>query len=195
MTITTEDVKKLRDETGISIMQCKKALEEAGGDFKQAVVILQKRSGATAEKKSDRTLKAGTVASYIHAGGSVGAMVEIACETDFVSKNEEFQAFARDIAMHVAAMNPQFLASEDITDADKEAALEVFKKEVEDKPAEMQEQILQGKMDSYFKDKVLLNQTFIKDGDKTIDDLVKAAVQKFGENTQIVRYSRFAVGA
>ncbi len=195
MSITTEDVKKLREQTGVSIMQCKKALEEAGGDMSQAIVILQKKSGATAAKKSDRSLGAGTVSSYIHAGGTVGSIVELACETDFVAKNEEFQALAKEIAMHVAAMNPQFLVEEDITDEDKAAALEVFKKEVEDKPADMQEKIIEGKMDSYFKDKVLLNQSYIKDPEKTIDDLIKAAVQKFGENTQIVRYSRFAVGS
>lgn len=195
MDVKTEDVKKLREATGISIMQCKKALEEASGNLDQAMVILQKKSGAAAAKKSDRSLGAGTVASYIHGEGSVGAMVELASETDFVSKNDEFKALAREIAMHVAAMNPQFLTSEDITENDKNTALEVFKKEVADKPAEMQEKIIEGKMNSYFKDKVLLNQSYIKDADKTIDDLVKEAVQKFGENIQVVRYSRFAIGS
>jgi len=195
MDIKTEDIKKLREATGISIMQCKKALEEASGNLDQAMVILQKKSGAAAAKKSDRSLGAGTVASYIHGEGGVGAMVELASETDFVSKNEEFKALAREIAMHVAAMNPQFLTSEDITESDRETALEVFKKEAADKPAEMQEKIIEGKMNSYFKDKVLLEQAYIKDADKTIDDLVKAAVQKFGENIQVVRYSRFAVGS
>lgn len=195
MAITTEDVKKLREATGISIMQCKKALEEAGGDIDQATVILQKKSGASADKKSARTLKAGTVASYIHTDGGVGAILELASETDFVSKNEEFKALARELAMHVAAMNPQFLSSDDIKDEDRTAALEVFKKEVEDKPKDMQEKIIEGKMNSYFKDKVLLDQNYIKDADKTIDDLVKAAVQKFGENIQIVRYARFKVGS
>jgi len=195
MEITTETIKALRDKTGVSIMQCKKALEEAGGDFDQALVILQKKSGATAEKKSDRDLGAGTIASYLHAGGSVGALVEIACETDFVARNEDFQKFAYDIAMHVAAMNPLFLSVDEVGESDKAAALEVFKKEVEDKPADMQEKILEGKMNSYLQDKVLLTQTYIKDSSLSVDDLVKAAVQKFGENVRIIRYARFSVGS
>jgi len=194
MEITTENIKELRDKTGVSIMQCKKALEEAGGDMSQAMVILQKKSGATAAKKADRNLKAGTIASYVHAGGSVATLVEVACETDFVARNEGFQKLAYDIAMHVAAMNPVFLSIEDVTEEDRTAALEVFTKEVEDKPKEMQEKIIEGKMNSYFQDKVLLTQTYIKDGEKTIDDLVKTAIQKFGENIRIIRYTRFAVG-
>ncbi|PIP87165.1 elongation factor Ts [Candidatus Campbellbacteria bacterium CG22_combo_CG10-13_8_21_14_all_36_13] len=194
MEITTENIKELRDQTGVSIMQCKKALEEAGGDMNQAMVILQKKSGATALKKADRNLKSGTIASYVHAGGTVATLVELACETDFVARNEDFQKLAYDIAMHVAAMNPVFLSIDDVTEGDRAAALEVFKKEVEDKPKDMQEKIIEGKMNSYFQDKVLLTQAYIKDGDKTIDDLIKGAIQKFGENMRIIRYTRFAVG-
>lgn len=191
--ITTEDIKALRDETGLSIMQCKKALEEAGGDAEKARILLQKKSGDIAAKKGDRTLGAGIVASYIHASGAIGVLVELSCETDFVSKNPEFQAIAYDIAMHVAATNPKYLKREDISEADKEKVAETLKEEVKDKPADMQEKILRGKVDSYFADKVLLDQPYIKNPDQKIQDLVNGAVQKFGERTEIRRFVRFSV--
>ena len=142
MAISPEVVKELRDKTGISVMECKKALEEAGGDMTKALEILQKRAVATAGKKADRAIGAGTVQSYIHNTGQVGALVMLSCETDFVSKNEEFVTLARDIAMHVAAMRPA-----DVTE--------------------------------------LLSQTFIKDSERTISDLISAATQKFGERIEV----------
>ncbi|MDD5165319.1 MAG: elongation factor Ts [Candidatus Pacebacteria bacterium] len=191
--ITTEQVKELRDMTGISVMQCKKALEEAGGDKEKAMVILRKKSGELAAKKGDRTFGAGVIQAYIHANGSVGAMVELNCETDFVSNNEEFKTVARDIAMHVTATNPKFLKKEDITEADMAAAKEVFANEVKDKPAAMQEKILAGKLDTYFAEMVLLNQPFIKNPDVTIQGLIDAAMQKFGEKVAVGRFKRFKV--
>ena len=137
--ITTEQVKELRDSTGISVMQCKKALEEAQGDMEKAKVILRKKSGELAAKKGDRTFKAGTVQAYAHSTGRVATIVELLCETDFVSGNEEFKALARDIAMHVTASNPKFLKKEDITEESRNTAREVFMKEVEGKPKEMQD--------------------------------------------------------
>lgn len=193
MAVTTEQIKELRDLTGVSIMQCKNALEEAGGDFEKAKIILQKLSKKAAGKKTDRELGAGTVASYIHGGGSVGAMVEIMCETDFVSKNEDFQALARDIAMHVAASAPEYLNKEEIDSAATEKAKEVFAEEVEGKPEDLKEQIIQGKLDAYFKEKTLLEQDFIKDPSKTISVLIEEAVQKFGEKVEITRIARFGV--
>ena len=192
MSISTEDVKQLREKTGVSIMQCKKALEDAGGDMEQAIVLLKKRAGAIAEKKSDRDLGSGTVASYIH-GGEVGAMVVLSCETDFVGKNEEFVVLGREIAMQVAATDPKFIAEDDITPEAKEAAQKVFAEEVADKPEDMREKILEGKMQSYFKDMVLLSQPHIKDGAKTIGDLLQEATQKFGERIEITRIARFSV--
>lgn len=200
MAITTEQVKELREKTGISIIQCKKALEEAEGDMEKAIIILQKKSGAVADKKSGRNLKAGTVQSYIHNSGNVGAMVLLSSETDFVAKNEEFIKLAYDIAMHITASNPKFTTEEDITEEEVNKAKEVFEKEVDlsagkagGKPEKMKEQILKGKIDSYFKDKVLLKQQFIKNPNNTIEDLIKGAVQKFGERIQISEFARFGV--
>ncbi|MEK7589746.1 MAG: elongation factor Ts [Patescibacteria group bacterium] len=189
--VTTEQVKELREKTGISIIQCKKALEEAGGDMKKAVIILQKRSGAVADKKSGRDLKAGVVQSYIHNSGNVGSMVLLSSETDFVAKNEGFVKLAYDIAMHIAATNPKFINKEEITEHEINTAKEVFAKEVEGKPEKMKEQILKGKIDSYFKDKILLEQAFIKDSNTTIKGLIEAATQKFGERIQVTEFARF----
>ncbi len=193
MNISTELIKQLRDATGVSIMQCKKALEEVEGDIEKAKVILQKYSKAAADKKSDRTLGAGTVASYIHQGGSVGVLVELMCETDFVSKNEAFQALAKDIAMHVAALGPQFLRKEDVQESDIVAAKEVFAEEVEGKPEELKEKILAGKLDAYLNEKILLEQSFIKNPDKKIAQLLDEAIQKFGEKVEITRFTRYSI--
>lgn len=191
--ITTEQVKALRDQTGISVMQCKKALEEAGGDSEKAMVILRKKSGELAAKKGDRTFGAGTVQAYIHATGTVGAIVELNCETDFVANNDGFKALARDIAMHVTATNPKFLTKADIKESDMNTARSVFEEEVKGKPAAMKDKILQGKLDTYFAEMVLANQPFIKNPEVTIQGLIDVAVQKFGEKTAIARFKRFKV--
>ena len=192
-TITTEQVKELRDQTGVSIMQCKKALEEAQGDIEKAIVILRKKSGEISAKKADRTFGSGTIQAYIHANGNVGTILELNCETDFVANNDAFKTLARDIAMHVTATNPKFLSTNDITDADKQTAKEVFATEVKDKPENMREKVLQGKMDAYFSEMVLLNQPFIKNPDVTIQGLVDGAVQKFGEKMAVGRFKRFKI--
>ncbi len=191
--VTTEQIKELRAKTGISIGQCKKALEEAGADMEKAIVILSKKGGDVAAKKSDRELKSGVIATYLHNGGKVGAMVELLCETDFVAKNEEFTQAAYDIAMQIAATNPTFKTREDVTDEDKKKAIEVFEEEVKDKPEEMREKILEGKIDAYFKDKVLLEQDFIKSPETTIGGLVEGIIHKFGEKTEIGKISRFSI--
>lgn len=193
MAITTEQIKELRDLTGVSIMQCKKALEESDGDLEKAKIALAKISKQVAGKKGDRDLKAGTVAAYIHAGGSVGAMIELACETDFVAKNADFQNLAREIAMQVAATAPQFLKRSDITEEDMAKAKELFAEEAEGKPEDIKEKIIEGKLDAHFGEKVLVEQSYIKDGDKKIQDLLDEAVQKFGERTEVTRFERFAL--
>jgi len=197
--ITTEQIKALRDQTGISVMQCKVALEEADGDMEKAIMILKKKGKDIAAKKSDRNLGSGVVASYIHGTGAVGTMVELLCETDFVAKNEDFKALAYDIAMHIAATNPEFTSVDDISEEDKARIKELFVKEVEesDKPADIKENIkekmLQGKLDGYFKERTLLEQSFIKDSNITIKGLIEGAVQKFGENTEIGKFTRFSI--
>lgn len=193
MEITSEALKALRDQTGISVMQCKKALEEAGGDMEKAMVILRKKGGEAAAKKSDRELGAGAIGSYIHATYEVAAMVVLSSETDFVAKNQEFIALARDIAMHVAATNPKALTKEEIPDSDLAKAREVFAAEAKDKPVEMQEKIIEGKLASYFKEQILLEQSFIKDPERTIEDLLNGAVQKFGEKVAIRSFVRVSV--
>lgn len=193
MVITTDVIKELRDATGVSIMQCKKALEEAGGDIEKAKVILRKISAQIAGKKADRVLGAGTVAAYTHAGGAVVGVVVLACETDFVSKNEGFVKLAYDIAMHVAAMAPQFKTKDDVKDEDVKAAREVFEKEAAQVPEDKRQKAVEGKLDSYLKDKVLLEQPFVKDPTQSIRQLIESAVQKFGEKIEVVRFERLSV--
>jgi elongation factor Ts len=193
MDISSETIKSLRDQTGISVMQCKKALEEAGGDIEKALVILQKKSGEAAAKKSDRTLGAGAVGAYVHGTHEVAAMVLLSSETDFVAKNQEFVSLARDIAMQVAATNPKALLREDISPEEVAKAREVFKEEAKDKPAEMQEKIVEGKLASYFKEQILMSQSYIKDPERTIEDLINGAVQKFGEKIAISSFVRYSV--
>lgn len=188
---TTDLIKELRDATGVSVMQCKKALEEAGGDKEKALVILKKKGAEAAAKKGDRTLGAGMIQAYIHSTGSVGVMVELGCETDFVAKNPDFKQLAYDIAMHIAASKPEFLKREEITEADRKTAESVFAQEVEGKPEAMKAQILEGKLASYFSDRVLLEQPFIKNPDLTIAGVLSEGVQKFGEKIEIVRFIRY----
>jgi len=190
---TTEEIKELRDQTGVAIMQCKKALEEAGGDIEKAKVILRKLSSAIAAKKSDRALGAGIAAAYTHAGGSVVGAVVLGCETDFVSKNEEFSKLAYGIAMHVAAMGPQFTSRDDIKEGDLKAAREVFRDEAAKVPEAARAKAIEGKVDSYLRDRVLLEQPFVKDSSITVGQLIDSAVQKFGEKIVVVRFERLSV--
>jgi len=192
--ITTEQIKALRDQTGVSIMLCRKALEEAKGDIEKAKVILQRKGADAAAKKADRTLGAGTVAAYIHGGGTVGVLVELSSETDFVSSNESFKDLAHDIAMHIAASRPEFVKRDDISAETLSRAKEVLEKEVEGKPQGMKEHILEGKLQSYFAEKILLEQPFIKNPDVTVQNLIESAIQKFGEKIEITRFVRFASG-
>lgn len=192
--ISTEQVKELRDKTGVSIMQCRKALEEAGGDMDKALILLKKKGADVASKKSDRTLGAGAIQSYIHANGTVGAIVEVSSETDFVAKNEDFKKLVYDIAMQVAATNPEFLSMEDITEEARLKAEDAFRHEVDGKPEEMKRKILDGKLSSFFSERVLLEQPFIKNPEMTIRDLVNSAIQKFGEKAEIRRFVRFSTG-
>lgn len=197
MDISTDIVKELRDRTGVSVMQCRKALQEAEGDLEKAIVILRKHSSGAAEKKSERTLGAGTIGAYVH-DAAIGAMVLLSSETDFVAKNPEFVALAREIAMQVAATDPKYLSASEIPSEAKDAATAVFEAEVEGLPAqagkseEMKAKILDGKLKSYFSDQVLLEQSYIKDEAKSVQDLLNEAIQKFGERIEITRFARFS---
>lgn len=194
--VTTEQIKELRDMTGISVMQCKKALEEANGDKEKALAILRKKSSDIAAKKGDRELGAGAIQSYIHSNKNIGALVELSCETDFVARNEEFVTLARDIAMHITATNPQFTDSTNISEEARAKAIEMFTKEVEEsgKSAEIKEKMMQGKLSSYFGERTLLDQPFVKNPDITIKQLIDAGVQKFGEKIMVTRFVRFSIG-
>lgn len=189
--MTTDTVKKLRDMTGISVMQCKQALDEAKGDFDKALVLLRKKGAAIAAKKADRSLGAGVVSAYIH-GGSVGSMVTLHSETDFVAKNEEFVALAKEIAMQVAAGKPEFVRREDIPEERMKEIAMMYEGEVKGKPENLKEQILKGKIDAYLKGVVLMEQPFIKDDSKTIRDLIEAATQKFGERIEVGQIARMS---
>ncbi len=193
MEITSAQLKELRDQTGISVMQCKRALEEAGGDMEKAIIILKRKRSEAAEKKSDREIGAGAVGVYVHNTNEVAAMVLLGCETDFVAKNAEFVALARDIAMHVAAVSPKYIHKSEIGESQIEKAKEVLLAEIKDKPADMQEKILAGKMDSYFKEQVLMEQAFVKNPETTIAEMISGAVQKFGENVTIVKIERLSI--
>lgn len=193
MEITSTQIKELRDKTGISVMQCKRALEEAEGDMDKAVIILKKKRSEAADKKSDRELGAGAIGAYVHNTNEVAAFVLLACETDFVSKNQEFVALAREVAMQVAANNPAYVSKDQVPAEVLKKAEEVFTTELGDKPAEMRAKILEGKMASYFKEQILMEQPFIKNPDTTIGEMISGAVQKFGENVSIAQISRISV--
>jgi len=193
MEISSVQLKELRDKTGISVMQCKKALVEAEGDMDKALIILKRKRSEAADKKSDREIGAGAVGAYVHNTNEVAAMVLLGCETDFVSKNEEFVTLAKEIAMHVAAQKPPYINRSDVPAEVLAKAEEIFRGEVADKPVEMQDKIVAGKMSSYFKEQVLVEQPFIKNPDTTIGEMITGAVQKFGENITIVSVQRLSV--
>lgn len=195
MTITTEDIKLLREETGVSIMQCKKALEEAEGDMEKARMILRKISATVASKKSERTLGAGMIGSYVHANKKMGTIVELFCETDFVAQNPEFVQAANDLAMHITAMAPEFTKASDIDEASSAKAKAFFEEELasSDKPAEIKEKILQGKLNDFFAEKTLMNQPFVKNPDITIEQLINELIQKTGEKIEIGKFNRLSV--
>lgn len=193
--ITTEDIKKLREQTGISIMQCKKALEEANGDMEAAAMILRKQSAKAASKKADRELGAGIIRSYIHSNNIVGTLLELNCETDFVANNQDFQALADDIAMHITAMSPEFITEADINEEARAKVTEFMQSEVAemDKPEDIKAKILEGKINDYFAEKVLLTQPFVKNPDITIGKLIEEAIQKIGEKIEVGRFVRFGL--
>jgi elongation factor Ts len=187
-------VKQLREKTNAGMMDCKKALVEAGGDLEKAEDILRKKGIASASKKASRSVKEGVVASYIHLQGKVGVLVEVNCETDFVAKNDIFREFVKDLTLHIAAAHPIYVVRDEVPEAVIEREREIYREQVKDKPANVVEKIVDGKLDKFYGSVCLLDQAFIKDPDKTIKDLVASKIAELGENIVIRRFARFAVG-
>ena len=196
MSISANQVKELREKTGVGIMDCKQALQESAGDVDEAVKILRKMGKAKVAKKAARVATEGRVETYVHLGGKIGVMLELNCETDFVAKSDDFIDLARDIAMHVAASNPRFIKRDDVDQASLDEERDIFRSqaEAEGKPAEIVDKIVAGKVDRYLSETVLYEQAFVKDPDRTISDLIGDAVHRLGENIVVGRFVRFAVG-
>ncbi len=195
MSITASDIKELREQTGVGMMHCKKALTEADGDMGKALDVLRKKGLAMAAKKSTRTASEGLIISYIHMN-KIGVLLEVNCETDFVAKTDDFQAFVKDIAMHIAAANPEYIRREEIPAEVIEKEKEIYASQVTNKPPQVIEKILAGKIEKFYAESCLLDQVFVKDEEQktTINDLVIEKVAKLGENIIVNRFSRFQLG-
>ncbi|NLO81902.1 MAG: translation elongation factor Ts [Clostridiales bacterium] len=194
--ITASRVKELRERTGAGMMDCKRALQDANGDIDKAIELLRERGLAAAAKKTGRIAAEGIVDSYIHFGGKIGVLVEVNCETDFVAKTDEFKSFVRDIAMHIAAANPQYLSREDVPQevVDKEREILRIQALNEGRPEKIVDRIVEGRISKFYKEVCLLEQPFIRDPDKTIQDVVMETIAKFGENINIRRFVRYEMG-
>jgi elongation factor Ts len=194
-TISAEMVKDLRDKTGVGMMECKKALTESNGDFEKAIDLLRQKGLATASKKAGRTASEGLIESYIHMG-KIGTMLEVNCETDFVARTDDFKQLVKDIAMHIAAATPVYLSREDVPQDVLEREKEIYKAQVANKPPQIVEKIIEGKLEKFYTDFCLLDQIFIKDTDQKmkIKDLITEKIAKLGENIMIKRYARFQLG-
>jgi elongation factor Ts len=193
--ITAEVVKELREKTGAGLMDCKRALTETNGDMEKAIDILRQKGLASAAKKSGRSASQGIIGSYIHMD-KIGVMVEVNCETDFVARTDDFRNLVKDIAMHIAAANPLYVSREDVSAETIEREKEIYRAQVENKPPQVVEKIIEGKLDKFFADMCLLEQVFVKDpeGKKKIKDVVTDAVAKIGENIVIRRFARYQLG-
>lgn len=196
MNITSQMVKELRVKTGAGVMDCKEALTDAGGDIEKAIDYLRKKGMSAATKRSSKAAKDGVVASYIHMGGKIGVLVEVNCETDFVAKTDDFQRFAKDLTMHIAAANPLFVRPEEIPGEAVERERDIYRSQAleEKKPEKIWEKIIEGKMKKYYEDVCLVKQKFIRDTDITIETLVNNMIAKTGENIVIRRFARFQLG-
>lgn len=194
--ISASKVKELRNITGAGMMDCKRALQEVNGDIDKAVELLREKGLAAAAKKAGRIAAEGVVESYIHMGGKIGVLVEVNCETDFVAKTPEFKAFVRDIAMHIAASNPSYLSREDVSQDEIAKEKEILRAQAlnEGKPEKIVDKMVEGRIEKYFKENCLLEQPFVKDSDKSIDDIIKEQISKIGENINIRRFTRYEMG-
>ena len=194
MEITAAMVKKLRDATGAGMMECKAALSEANGDLEAATTLLRKRGLATAAKKAGRTTSEGLIGHYIHMGGKIGVLVEVNCESDFVARTDKFQELTKEIAMHIAAANPTYVRREDVPEDVVGREKEIYKDQVKDKPAQVIDKIVEGKLNSFYQQFCLMEQESIRDSKQTIGQIVQAAIAKLGENMTVARFVRMKVG-
>ncbi len=194
--ITAQLVKQLREKTSAGMMECKKALEEAKGNLEEAEVVLRKRGMASAAKKSSRTTKQGSIGTYIHPGAQLGVMVEVNCESDFVARTDDFQELVRDLAMHIAAADPLFVRREEVTAAvlDKEREIARDRAKNEGKPEKIIDRIIEGRIEKYYEEVVLLEQPFVKESSLTIKDVINQKIAKLGENISVARFVRMKVG-
>jgi elongation factor Ts len=194
--ISAAQVKELRDKSGAPMMDCKKALAEAGGDLEQAIILLRKRGTAVAERKAGRVTSEGSVASYIHAGGKIGVLVEVNCESDFVARTEDFKELVHEIAMHIAASDPKFVRKEDVTPQAYEREKDIFLAQAvaSGKPSHIAEKMVAGKMEKFYEEVCLLEQPFIKDQTINVGQLIASKIGKLGENIAVRRFARFKVG-
>jgi elongation factor Ts len=196
MTISAQEVKKLRDMTGAGMMECKKALQETDGDTEAAIDLLRTRGAAKAAKRATKAAKEGTIGSYIHFGGKVGVMVELNCETDFVAKTDDFQSLAKDLAMHVAASNPLAVSPDDLPPEVVERERQIFLEQVrsEGKPEHILEKIVEGKLRKFYEESSLLKQPFVKNPDQNVEELITEVSARTGEKIRVARFARFQVG-
>jgi len=194
--VSASIVKELRERTGVGMMECKKALQETDGNMEKAIEYLRERGLAVAAKKAGRIVAEGIVESYIHAGGKIGVLLEINCETDFVAKTNEFRSFVKDIAMHIAASNPKYLSRVEITGDVIEKEREILKAQAihEGKPEKIVDKVVEGRIEKFYKDACLLEQSFVKDTDKTVQEFVTQMIATMGENINIRRFVRFQMG-
>ena len=195
-TISAAMVKELREKTGAPMMDCRSALTEAQGNMEEAVVVLRKKGMASAAKKASRTASEGAVGTYIHAGGKIGVLIEVNCESDFVARTPDFQELLKDIAMHIAATDPRYIRKEDVTAEDLEREKDIYRAQAAQtgKPAPVIEKIVEGKMSKFYEEVCLLEQPFIKEQTVTITQLIAQKVGKLGENIMVRRFARFKVG-
>lgn len=188
-------IKDIRDLTGAGLMDIKEALDESGNDKDKALEILRKKGLAKLSKKADRAAKEGIIESYIHAGGRVGVLLEINCETDFVARTDDFKQLARDLALHVAAANPLYVSSDEVPIEVIEKEKEIYREQAQGKPADVVEKMIEGKLVKYYEEVCLLDQPYVKDPDKKINQLIADSVAKMGENVQVRRFARFVLGS
>ena len=194
MEISAQQVKELRDQTGAGFMDCKRALQDTSGDTEKARMILREKGLAKALKKATRETSEGVIATYVHGDGRIGVMLELACETDFVARNEEFRKLARDLAMQVAAMNPLVVKPEDLPEATLKAERELYLKECADKPQQVRDRIVEGKLEKFYEQACLIRQPYIREETQRVEDVIKSAIAKLGENVEVKRFVRMALG-